>query len=384
MLAVREVEDKDITPLAEFMAKGSPYTLAKGFPYTTKEFWLSMFEYWWASNPAYTDQFPRGWVLENESTLVGFLGNIPVKFLFCGEGKIAAAANHWYVDPSVRGISSLMLFDKFVRQKSASLFIFRAGNESFTDIMSKYKFEKYFLPVSQKEYVYIINKKKMDYIFLNFLITAKISKISELLELYKKLGFLICAYIYQKPVIQGSVLPDEGYTSSLCTSCDDAFFRIWEPYLNSHDITLSRDAKTLNWLYFPSARLSKRLVIQCRRSCDKTLAGYMVFDIQRLKPSDEGSMHLMEMCIEKNNPEVMASLLSFAIETGKQNQVSLLVVWANNLETEAYFRRTFSMRRAASKYRYFRFSDNPDMRSFRKEKGVALHASMTWLKCISF
>lgn len=383
MLTIREVEDKDFASIAEFMAKGFPDTLAKGSPYITKEFWLSMFEYWWASNPAYTDQFPRGWVLENESTLVGFLGNIPIKFLLYGEGKIAAAANSWYVDPSVRGLSSLRLFDKFVKQKSASLLLSRAVDFSRTILFSKFKFEKYILPVSQKEYVYIINKKKLVYNLFNFLITVRISKLSELLELYKKLGFLFWAYVYQKPVVRGGVLPDERYISSLCTSCDDAFSRIWEPYLNSHDISLSRDTKTLNWLYFSSARLSTRLVIQCRRESDKTLAGYMVFDIQRVKPSDEGTLHLMEMCIENDNPAVLASLLSFTIETGKQNRVSLLVVWANSQKTEEYFRKTFSLRRAAIKHRYFRFSDNPDTSSVMKD-GVSLQASMTWIKCISF
>jgi hypothetical protein len=385
MVTVREVEDKDFTPLAEFMARGFPDTLAKGFPYITKEFWFSMFEFWWASNPACTDQFPRGWVLENESTIVGFLGNIPIKILFFGESKIAAAANTWYVDPSARGLSSLRLYDKFVKQKSVALLLSRAVDLSYaTSLMSKYKFEKYILPVSQKEYVYIINKKKVVYNFFNFLITVRISGLSELLVLYKKLGLLIWAYAYQKPVVRGGVLPHERYISSLCTSCDDAFSRIWKPYLNSHDISLSRDTKTLNWLYFSSARLSTRLVIQCRRESDKTLAGYMVFDIQRVKPSDVGTLHLMEMCIEDDNPEVLASLLSCAIETGKQNRVSLLVVWANSRKTEEYFRKTFSLRRAAIKHRYFRFSDTPDTASVKKEKGVALQESMTWIKCISF
>lgn len=382
MLTVRELEDKDFTPIAEFMAQGFPDTLAKGYPYISKEFWLSMFEYWWALNPACTDKFPRGWVLENDSTIVGFLGNIPVKYSFRGEDKIAAAANTWYVDPSVRGLSSLMLFDKFAKQKSASLLLSRAVDFSRTILFSKFMFEKYVLPVSQKEYVYIINKKKVVYNVFSFLITIRISKLSEFLELYKKLGFFMWAYVYQKPVVQGN--PDEGYISSLCTSCDDAFSRIWEPYLNSHDISLSRDTKTLNWLYFSSARFSERLVMQCRRKSDKTLAGYMVFDIQRVKPSDEGTLYLMEMCIENDNPEVLASLLSFAIETGKQNRVSLLVVWPNSQKTEEYFRKTLSLKRSSTKPRFFRFTNAPDRSSVMKESDVSVQESMTWIKCISF
>jgi len=76
MIKLREVQDEDLLPLTEF--------LPRGFPFTTKDFWLHRFKMWWTANPAYTPQFPRGWVLENDSTLVGFIGNIPVKFLVRG------------------------------------------------------------------------------------------------------------------------------------------------------------------------------------------------------------------------------------------------------------------------------------------------------------
>jgi hypothetical protein len=110
----------------------------------------------------------------------------------------------------------------------------------------------------------------------------------------------------------------------------------------------------------------------------------MVFDIQRVKPSDPGTLHLMEMCIENDDLNILSSLLSYAIETGKKNRVSLLVVWANSLKTEEYFRKTFSLRRSAIKHRYFRFSGTPDISPVIQEQGDALQESMTWTKCISF
>jgi hypothetical protein len=358
MVTVREVEDKDIIPLAEF--------LPRGFPYTTKEFWVPLFELWWNSNPAYTDQFPRGWILEQHASIVGFIGNIPVKFLIRGKVHIAAVANSWYVDPSVRGLVSLKLFNEYLKQKRASLFFFKRGDdEHVLKILSRYQFEEYILPKSQKEYVYVIQKRKAGFIFRDFLLKNRIPALSELSELYKQAGFLVFAYLYQKSVIEACVLPGNTYTSSLCTSCDDSFFKIWEPFLHSCEVALSRDTKTLNWLYFSSARANKRVVFQCHRSRDKTLAGYMVFDFERINRSGEGIMNLMDICIENNDPHVLASLTSFAIETGKQNNAALLVVWANNQETETYFRRTFTMRMNVHHYRYIRFSEPSEMNSCR-------------------
>jgi hypothetical protein len=355
---VREVDDSDLIHLAEF--------LPKGFPDTTKEFWLPLFETWWTLNPAYTDQFPRGWIIEKDRLIIGFIGNIPAKFLVRGETKIAAASNSWYVDPSVRGIYSFILFNKFLKQQGVSLLLFKGEDDkNIMNILSKYNFKEYIFPKSQKEYVYIIDKKKVTSIFKSFLLNDQMPKLSQLLEYFKRLGFLLFAYLYQKPVIRGDGLPEETYISSLCTSCDDTFYKLWEPYLNTCGASLSRDTKTLNWLYFSSARLYKRVVIQCHRTRDKTLAGYMVFDLISINASEVVRMHLVDMCIENNDHQVMESLTSFAIKLGKQNNAALLLVWANSPEAETYFRSTITMRSTVQHYRYVRFSNTHKMKSDR-------------------
>jgi hypothetical protein len=354
MLTVRELEDKDFAALSEF--------LPKGFPYTTKEFWLPLFDMWWASNPAYRDGFPRGWVLETDTSIAGFIGNIPVKFSHQGNVRIAALSNSWYVDPQVRGIFSLRLFNEFIRQKHASFLLFKKDDESLGGLLDNYAFQEYVLPKNQEEYVYIIDKKKVDFIFLRFLLKLRIPKFSELSSTGKKFISILSAYLYQKPVLRKGHPGDAAYVSSLCTECDEAFARLWEPYLNSCDITLSRDRETLNWLYFSPARLYKRVVIQCHRSRDKTLAGYMVFDVIRINPSDVGILKLVDICVENSDPDVLASLTAHAITTGKENNAALLIVWAHDRETENYFKSTFTIRMPGIYYRYIRFTGSPDTR----------------------
>ena len=140
-------------------------------------------------------------------------------------------------------------------------------------------------------------------------------------------------------------------------------------YLTRCTIALSRDTKTLNWLYFSSARSYRRVVIQCHRLRDKTLAGYMVFDFLRFNMTGVENMMLTDICIEHDDPRVLASLTSFAIDFGKQNNAVLLTVWANSPETEKYFRSTFTMRKAAHHYRYIRFSDAETMHSGKDTHG---------------
>ena len=80
------------------------------------------------------------------------------------------------------------------------------------------------------------------------------------------------------------------YASSLCTYCDDSFTRLWDPHLKSFDVAMSRDKATLNWLYFIAGRRYHRKVIQCRRSSDNSLVGYMVFDFLPWNASGGGAM----------------------------------------------------------------------------------------------
>jgi hypothetical protein len=355
MLTVREVAEKDIIPLAEFFPTEPP------FRSTTKETWLRRFNTWWTANPAYTDQFPRGWILENDTSIVGFIGNIPVKFRIGREVKTAVASVTWYVVPSVRGLFSIRLFTEFLKQKNVSLFLYNTDNKDIIPILSRYKFKEYTLPRFQTKYYLMLQRSNMDFIVRKFLINEDseedLTSLTELLAVFKRFGLLMCAYLFQKPVIRRDVLPDKDYTTSLCTFCDDTFSRIWEPFLQACDVTLSRDTQTLNWIYFSSIEPNKRVVIQCRRSRDNSLAGYMVFDIFRKTTSDVGKMQLMDLCLGDKDPRVMASLLSYAIEIGKQHNAALLVLWADSQETESYLRNTFLLRSGFQHHNYIRLSD---------------------------
>jgi len=359
MISIREIEEQDIIRLAECLPR-----LGQFYSCTTKETWLKWFETWWTLNPAFTSMTPKGWILENESTPVGFIGNVPVKFLIYGKVRTASAAVNWFVDPSVRGISSINLFNKYLSQKNVSLFLFNTGFEKTQKIIKKFKFKEFILPKYQKEYVYIFDKKRMRIILLKFLFNNGFPKLSKLLEYYKGVGLVFFAYLYQKPHIRFDDLQTNEYCTSLCNFCDDSFSKIWEPYLNSCNATLSRDTETLNWIYFSSIEPNKRVVIQCRRSHDNSLAGYMVFDLIWDKKSNKiGIMQLKDLIIENDDLTVQRLLLSYAIDVGEQNKAALLVLWANNHETDSYLRRTFWLRKSAQYHRYIRFSDTIEINS---------------------
>src|SRR5258705_7169266 len=79
----------------------------------------------WIHNPLYHElsNWPIGWVLDEEnSNIVGYIGNIPLSYEFKGERIVAATSRAWAVDPRFRSYSFALL-SAFFKQKNVQLFI---------------------------------------------------------------------------------------------------------------------------------------------------------------------------------------------------------------------------------------------------------------------
>lgn len=370
MIKIRLLNDEDLIPLSEF--------LPRGFPAVTQKNWLVLFDYWWSKNPAYTHEIPRGWLLEKDNTIVGFLGNIPLHILVQGEVKLAVAANNWYLDPAIRGIYSVSMFNKFINQKNISAFLFKAGKIRFNDFLSRYNFKEFKLPPFQKDYIYIIDKKRINVYSVAFILFVNlIPGFPGVSELIRRFGLLIRSGILQKPLGQGENAPDAMYTSSICTSCDDSFLSLRRSLHHNGELEIFYDTQTLNWLYFSKRVSSQRIVIQCRRSGDNSLAGYAVFDIPQAAPYSSKKLHLMDICIENDNLQVFQSLISYATELSKQYNIKLLILWANSPIIETYLQSTIILQRSITHYRYIRIL-NSDENSIGKDSCLKIYSSLIW------
>ena len=67
--------------------------------------WLRRMQTWWDLNPAFDEDFARGWLLREQDKIVGFLGAIPWKFQLGGRETTVFAGTTWRVLPEYRGMS---------------------------------------------------------------------------------------------------------------------------------------------------------------------------------------------------------------------------------------------------------------------------------------
>lgn len=355
MTGPRALEENDLLPLAEL--------LPRGFSNTNRETWLRRFENWWTLNPAFTPGFPRGWVLEERGRITGFIGNVPVPFIVDGEPRLAVASASWYVDPSLRGLASLGLFNEFLHQDDAALFLFKTEDANLASVLRRYGFQQY--PCLSRPWEYWVVVDRVGFI------RGTLPGLAHRATVQKTdlpagdgppgpagaNGFSPRWHIPGRPARRPGDSPGAMYTCSLCTECDDAFTRLWYPQLESYDIAMSRDTRTLNWLYFVAARRYDRTVIQCRRSADTTLAGYMVFDFSPWSAPGTGAMKLMDMRIAENDPQVLASLVSYAMEVARQTNTPSIRLWADSPGAEAVLRKKTWLKVHAERSSLVRVSD---------------------------
>ena len=357
MINIREVSEGDLDSLSDYLPAQPP------FLNTTKDTWIRRFRTWWDLNPAYNTQCPMGWIVVSGTQILGFIGNVPLKYCVYGEEQTAAAAVAWYVDPEVRGFFSLRLFSEYLNQTNVAVFLFNSDSKELIRLVEKFGFQEYILPIYQKKYFHILDRRKIFPLLKKMRIIKKIDDFTILINMSVSIMQFFQEFITGPRRTLINQLQAEEYSSSLCSLCDDSFSRIQISSTARCDIVMSRSQKTLNWIYFSPIPPSKRIVIQCKHRREDILAGYMVFDIHRQNSSDVVVMKQMDICIQSNYPDAIRSIVQCAINVAKTNNVSLLEMWACDETTEFFLKQHYPLYTTAQHHNFIKISDSIKHRS---------------------
>lgn len=94
----------------------------------------------WTGNPIYNciPDWPIGWIVEAENEIVGYLGNIPLKYDYAGRNLVGAASYGLAVDPNYRNYS-LPLIGRFYRQSQAELLLNTTANSQAAPVYRMFR-----------------------------------------------------------------------------------------------------------------------------------------------------------------------------------------------------------------------------------------------------
>jgi len=276
-----------------------------------EEFWLDRFNFWWDSNPAFSENIERGWVLKDKGRIVGFRGIIPTKFQLFGKQIVAYNSTTWRVSRKHRN-QSMVLFFKVLNASKDTLHFDTTPTGLVVELMNIYKYRK--IPGSYAKISMLKVSEKRCF---------NLSKKSRMLD--------------TKQIIKA----------------ESSFNRLWERTKNIFSNTNVRTADVINW--YLKDKIQRKIAFGCYQHNE--LIGYVICWIRVLK----GYRVLQWVDLWGYHPiknDVLDSLVNYTVEYAKNNSFECVIFTHFTNNVGKYFKKMDLLEIDSEKLFYFKA--NPD------------------------
>src|ERR1700735_743938 len=275
---------------------------------------LANWERLWRHNPAlqYTQaQPPMGWVLEAQDKVVGYLGNIPLRYHYGDQALIAVTGHGFVVEPAYRAMA-MRLNSAFYRQGSVDLYLTTTAIEAVGKIARAFKCDA--LP--QEDYDTVLFWVLQSYPF-----AQAVMKKLELGPIISYIGGTFVSLAVASDKILRSRWPRRSGTSLLLkqirvNEIGEDFEQLWLTKLDERARLLAnRDAATLRWHFETPDDPGETCVFCCYK--DGNLAGYAVM---RTDPSQVTVLRrstIIDTLAIADDPEIVRLLWTAAYDQAK-------------------------------------------------------------------
>ena len=349
-LTVRAIQKEDYINIADFLAERTNNIFQSSL-------WMDRFDLWWDNNPAMREDICRGWMLcGNTGEVLGFIGNIPVKYLIMGQEKIICSATSWYMNQDYKA-HSLKLLNLFLKQDRALLDTTPADNVAkmlirlgFNYLNKEWLKREAIYPVSIIDFwslfVSKITSMKVAAMFLNILGVISVPTL-KIYQIIRKIGM-------------NSAGP--RYSFKEIYSFDESYDVLCSKQAQDHGISALRNSVTLNWFFFGSKGLrSTRRVIEIRDQ--EKLLGYVGVKLGSVVINNKERYFLEVVDIVLTDESELAcftaleGILSLAKNSDKKITFINMNPFVNNLE-KYLIRFGFMWRNKSSSILYRGIDDN--------------------------
>jgi hypothetical protein len=299
MVELRPIDTDDYPGIAQFH---STWFSQQDEP----AFWRRQFRFWWDDNPAWTGGVKRGWILVNEGTVVGFIGNIPTRFQYMGRETTVFNMTTWKVLPAFRA-HSISLIAVLVEYAKETLLFNTTPTSPVARILESLQFKR--VPrASEGLSVVVVDVRR--YLRANcgqkFLVSPLLRAATHpILVLYQRLRHRRMVY-------------DRRYPVQTATSADGSFDDLWERTKTLYPNTNLRNADTLGWWCFNPAGPGLKLFC-CRR--EDRLVGFMVLSIR-----DRRCLECLDLWYDPAHRAAYGNLLIAACRYAGENGLETVVI----------------------------------------------------------
>ncbi len=351
-LTIREASLVDYPQIAAL-------TIRNGLEQKARESW----EHLWSGNPVYKNfpNWPIGWLAEQDGSVVGFLGNIPISYSFRGREIVSACTFSMSLDFRFRG-HAILLVKRLFRWANSNLeFHFcTTANEHSGKLSELLKVPR--VPVG-------------DWSRSAFWIAHHHEFLESVLE--RKGWPRLLAYPASAGLVLREMLASPGIRvpqdSDLrpCSSFDQRFDVFWEELQQAYPNRLlaTRSREILAW-HFKHMLAENRAWILTLCEGPSRLLSYAVFC-----RSDNPRIHLKRMCLIdfqslNGDHEGLVPMLAWGLRKCKEEGIHMLEAFGFRPDKQCVIDRLAPYRRRLRSWAYFYRAPNQSLREELPQKDV--------------
>ena len=262
----------------------------------------------------------KGWVLEADGQIVGYLGSVPLLYHLGERPLLAATASGFAVEPAYRALS-IGLLGAFYRQNNIDLFLNTTAIESVGKLAAGFQAQ----PLPQEDYATVLFWVLDARGFVSA-VAKKFGRTDAVSIVGTALGSLA---LKAKNVFHGgnhiSASGRFKVTEILVSEIGDDFEPLWlRKVAEKNRLLANRDPAQLRWHFtVPEDRRETR-VLRCES--EGRLVGYAVVQSETDQKTGLRRCLLSDMLVEGDDPEAVRSLGAAVYDFAKTFQCHVLEV----------------------------------------------------------
>ena len=311
-MKIREVRFDDLNAVRALVK-------VPGWNPPTEVYWRRL----WDENPAMKNfgdecDLARGWVIEQDGVVLGFLANVFQQFCYRGKILRAATASSFVVAQEARGFA-INLAMAFAGQRGVDLLLNTTAAAHVSQIFQFLKFGRMPQPGYGSIYYWIADGKGF--------IAGGLQKLGLPQSLSKFVGFVAGPFLEVIDRFRGRSLshqlsPDLTYEIGDPSDIDDEIADLWKELCERGDqLTIVRTPETLRW-QLSIRDDSDAVLIYVRK--DEFLVGYAAI-IRAIKPRlGLVRYRLVDLFARNNDPSALGGLLRTAFDHAKREGAHIL------------------------------------------------------------
>jgi acyl transferase domain-containing protein len=300
-------------------------------------------EHLWRSNPVYQQHsgWPIGWVVEHGQDIVGFLGNIPLKYHFKGRQILASGLHAFALDSSHRGLGLVLLNRLLEFAPDVEYFVGSTANSNSSKVLDRLGVGR--MPVGDWEHssFWITNYDG----FVRSALSKKrwpnpLSHVaSPALKVYDK--------ILKNP------WPHQRLVFIQQTTLGESFDHFWQELLAARpdSFLADRSSETLNWHFKCSLAQGKAWIVT--HEVNSRILAYAVFQRQDYEEIGLKRMRLVDYQALPGTGDSLTSLLAWGLHECQAQGIHMLEAFGFHPQKQQIIDRLAPHRRKLSSWTYF-------------------------------